>query len=99
MKLKTTTSLVTGVLLVAAAGALSAQDYSIDHYVIAGGGILESTSDDGHWQLSGTIGQWEATEARKSTGEDWSLTGGFWAMTLEERLGTIFSDRFEQDGN
>jgi len=101
MSLQTTTTLLTGALLLAAAGILSAEDcdnYCIDWYNIdASGGVMLSESDDEQWQLSGTIGQWEATEARASSGGDWYLTGGFWGMTLEELADLLFHDRFEEE--
>ena len=52
-----------------------AQSYSIDWYKIAGGG---GTSSGGTYQLSGTIGQPDASGAM--TGGDYSLTGGFWSL-------------------
>ncbi len=87
-------------LLLAAAGSLSAgDDWSIDWHTIDSGGVIEA--DDGNdppqWQLSGTIGQWDATEAREFTGGEWRLTGGFWALTLEELADMLFRDRFEDD--
>ncbi len=103
MTMQTTTTLLTGALLLAAAVTLSAEDcenYCIEWYNIdASGGVI--LSDDGNnppqWQLSGTIGQWEATQARASSGGDWHLTGGFWGMTLEELADLLFRDRFEED--
>ena len=53
----------------------SAQSYSIDWYKIAGGG---GTSTGGTYQVSGTIGQPDASGAM--TGGSYSLTGGFWAL-------------------
>lgn len=98
MRIQTTT-LLAGTLLLAAAGSLSAENcenYCIEWYNIdASGGVMLSKSDDEQWQLSGTIGQWEATEARASSGGDWHLTGGFWGMTLEELADLLFRDRFE----
>src|ERR1035437_4862387 len=52
-----------------------AQSYSIDWYKIAGGG---GTSTGGTYQVSGTIGQHDASDAM--TGGNYSLTGGFWAL-------------------
>ena len=86
---KTTTGLAGGLLLIAA-GLAHAQDYSIDWYTIDSGGVMQSESADGQWQLSGTIGQWDATEARASSSDDWDLTGGFWGLTLEERTTCCF---------
>ncbi len=52
-----------------------AQTYSIDWYKIAGGG---GTSTNGHYSLSGTIGQHDA--GGPMTAGTYSLTGGFWAL-------------------
>ena len=51
------------------------QTYSIDWYKIAGGG---GTSTGGTYQVSGTIGQHDASGAM--SGGNYSLTGGFWAL-------------------
>jgi len=55
-------------------GISFAQQYSIDWYKIAGSG----TSTGGTYQLSGTIGQPDASGAM--TGGNYSLTGGFWSL-------------------
>ena len=52
-----------------------AQSYSIDWFKIAGGG---GTSSGGTYQVSGTIGQPDASGAM--TGGNYSLTGGFWSL-------------------
>jgi hypothetical protein len=52
-----------------------AQQYSIDWYKIAGGG---GTSTGGTYQVSGTIGQPDASGAM--TGGNYSVTGGFWSL-------------------
>ena len=61
-------------MLLLAPGA-SAQSYSINWYKIAGGG---GTSTNGQYSLSGTVGQPDASGPM--TGENYSLTGGFWAL-------------------
>ena len=71
-------------------------NYCISFWTIAGGGEIESTGDN--WTLSGTIGQWEATEARALSGGQWRLTGGFWGFSLEELSDFLFRDRFEENG-
>lgn len=99
--MKSTTILCAGVLLLAAAAPLVADDWSVDWYTIDSGGVVEA--DDGdtppQWRLSGTVGQWDATEARAHAAGQWRLTGGFWATRLGEGEGedddAIFSDRFE----
>jgi hypothetical protein len=60
-------------LLIPAAGF--AQQYSIDWYKIACGG---GTSIGATYQVSGTIGQHDASDAM--TGGNYSLTGGFWSL-------------------
>ena len=62
------------ILLTLVTLAVSAQ-YSIDWYKIAGGG---GTSTGGTYQVSGTIGQPDASGTM--TGGQYSLTGGYWAM-------------------
>jgi hypothetical protein len=52
-----------------------AQSYSVDWYKIAGGG---GTSTGGTYQVSGTIGQADASGAM--TGGNYSLTGGYWSL-------------------
>lgn len=100
--MKTTTTIFTAALLLAAAGSLAAEscggDFCIDRFTIASGGeiLADDGTDPPQWQLSGTIGQWEATEGRELSGGGWDLTGGFWAMTLEELADLLFQDRFEE---
>jgi len=55
--------------------AVAAQPYSIDWYKIAGGG---GTSTSGTYQVTGTIGQPDASGAM--TGGNYSVTGGFWSL-------------------
>ena len=97
----TTSHLVAGALLMAAAGSLSAsgceEAFCIDWFTFDSGGTMSSESADQQWTLSGTIGQWEATQARASSGGGWQLTGGFWGLTLEELADRLFRDRFEHD--
>ena len=65
--------IITGLLL--AQPKLHAQSYTIDWYKIAGGG---GTSTGGTYQVSGTIGQPDASGAM--TGGSYTLTGGFWSL-------------------
>ena len=51
------------------------QSYSIDWYKISGGG---GTSTNGTYQVTGTIGQPEASSTM--SGGNYSLTGGFWSL-------------------
>jgi hypothetical protein len=55
------------------AGMTYAQDYTIGHYTVDGGGAMRSAGGD--YELSGTIGQ---PEAGQMTGATYALTGGFW---------------------
>lgn len=90
---------ITCALLLAATDHILAgnceDDYCIDWWTIDSGGKMRSESDDSQWQLSGTIGQWDATAAHELAGGHWRLTGGFWGMTLEELSDALFRDRFE----
>jgi hypothetical protein len=51
------------------------QSYAIDWYKVSGGG---GTSTGATYQVSGTIGQHDASGAM--TGGSYSLTGGFWSL-------------------
>jgi hypothetical protein len=62
-------------LLLAFSFRVSGQSYSIDWYKIAGGG---GTSTGGTYQVTGTIGQPDASGAL--TGGQFSVTGGFWSL-------------------
>src|SRR5208283_1100016 len=53
----------------------AAQNYSIDWYKVSGVG---GTSTGGTYQVTGTIGQPDASSAM--TGGNYSLTGGFWSL-------------------
>ena len=70
-------------------------EFEITRWVIAGGGLLASAG--GQWNLSGTIGQYDATPPRALSGGGWALTGGFWAADFEAppTIDQLFSDRFE----
>ena len=67
------TLLILPLLLVSA--PVHAQSYSIDWYKIAGGG---GTSTGGTYQVSGTIGQPDASGTM--TGGSFSVIGGFWSL-------------------
>ena len=54
---------------------LCAQPYSVDWYKIAGGG---GTSTGSTYQVSGTIGQADASGAMSAG--NFSITGGFWSL-------------------
>jgi hypothetical protein len=71
--------LVTGFLAPAFANA---QAYSLNWFKIAGGG---NTSTNGQFSLSGTIGQHDA--GGPMTGGNYSVTGGFWALSAVQTPG------------
>ena len=68
-------ALLAGFIILHSAFCLSAQSYTVDWYKIAGGG---GTSTGGTYQVSGTIGQPDASGPL--TGGNYSVTGGFWAL-------------------
>ncbi|MEN1726873.1 MAG: hypothetical protein AAGJ52_00410 [Pseudomonadota bacterium] len=93
-----TTVLLTAVLiqmLPAHAGDIDIQWWTID----GGGEILMNDPDaSSEWELSGTIGQWDATDSRGSRIGSWELTGGFWSFGIVN-TDRLFSDRFsDQNG-
>ena len=53
----------------------TAQSYTVDWYKVAGGG---GTSTGGTYEVSGTIGQPDASGAM--SGGNYSVTGGYWAL-------------------
>ena len=85
--------MVVGLTILIASEAF-AQDWAVDWHSIDSGGVLESESGDQQWQLSGTIGQWDATPPQALDGPGWSLSGGFWSV-LVDPSGGLFRDRFE----
>jgi hypothetical protein len=62
-------------LLLLAASAAHAQQYSIEWYKIAGGG---GASTGATYQVTGTVGQPDAGSAM--SGGQYSVTGGFWSL-------------------
>jgi len=50
-------------------------NYTVDWFKVAGGG---GTSTGGTYQISGTIGQHDASGSL--TGGNYALTGGFWSI-------------------
>src|SRR5690349_11059832 len=91
MKRKFTFNRRTAVLLLAVfcsqSPTVHAQSYSIDWYKVAGGG---GTSTGSVYSVSGTIGQADASGPM--TGGNYSLTGGFWALSALQTPGapTLF---------
>jgi hypothetical protein len=62
-------------LMAGIAAPVSAQQFSIDWFKIAGGG---GTSTGGQYSLSGTVGQHDA--GGPLTNSQYSVTGGFWVL-------------------
>ena len=58
--------------------AFAGEPLHISSFTIDGGGVMRSTSKDGVFVLSGTIGQ---PDAGILDGADFRLTGGFWFET------------------
>ena len=76
--------LLTALLVAPVVFLATAQTYSVDwHKISAGGG----TSSGGNFSVSGTIGQAEASENNAVSGGNYSLTGGFWALTAIQTPG------------
>jgi len=63
------------ILLSLAASETQAQNFTNDWFTIDGGGC---TSTNGHYSVSGTIGQPDAGGAM--TNGQFSVTGGFWSL-------------------
>lgn len=81
-------------LLCLSAFEAPAQDFSVDWWTVDGGGELFSETTDQHWQLSGTIGQWDGTDPMGLVGGGFTLIGGFWPATSAPNV-ELFSDGFE----
>ena len=77
-------------LLIAPAWAGTSWD--IDWWTVDGGG--EIFASGGSWELSGSVGQWDATANAGASGGQWELTGGFWASASGES-DRLFTDGFE----
>lgn len=63
-----------------AAPATAGEDISIPWHATGAGGEMFSSG----FELSNTVGQWDASETRLLSGSQWRLTGSFWGLTLEE---------------
>ena len=86
------TLLIIPLLLIAA--AVSAQQYSIDWYKIAGGGGISTGAT---YQVTGIIGQPDASGAM--TGGIYSLTGGFWSLISVVQTAGLPNLSISQSGN
>lgn len=78
-------------LMISLAVPAGAQDWQADWWTVDGGGELVSQGDD--WELSGTIGQWDASAGDAGKGGPWEVTGGFWGVNLETDV--LFKDGYE----
>ena len=92
--LRTGLIVIVAMLTVGTGVSSLAQDFSVDWHTIDGGGEVLSETADQTWQLSGTIGQPDATELIDLAGNGWTLTGGFWAGNIEQ-TDILFRDEFE----
>ncbi|NKI35443.1 hypothetical protein HFP89_09710 [Wenzhouxiangella sp. XN79A] len=76
------------------ASTAAVAQFTLDFYTVDGGGEILSESADQRWQLSGTLGQWDSTEALELSGGGYTLTGGFWPVNIEQ-TDLLFRDSFE----
>ena len=82
------------ILALQLSAAALAQDWSVNWHTIDGGGEVLAETADQTWQLSGTIGQPDATELIDLAGNGWTLTGGFWPVNIDQ-TSILFRDGFE----
>lgn len=75
--------------LAAAGNVAATAGYSVDRWTIAGGG---GNSSGGSYAVSGTLGQADVDPLQPFTGGTYSLTGGFWGESGNDR---IFASGFE----
>ena len=68
-----------------------AQDWTLDWSTVDSGG--EIAAQGGDWNLSGTLGQWDAAENGAGAGGPWELTSGFWGIGTESDF--LFKDSYE----
>lgn len=80
--------------LLTISATVMAQDWSMDWHTIDGGGEVLTETSDSQWQLSGTTGQPDSTESLELSGSGWTLTGGFWPVTVDQTE-VLFRDSFE----
>ncbi len=101
-------ALLCALLLACACTAQAGSEWSVPWYSVDAGGLINTAavtdlagqdkpaiaSAGGAWQLSGTVGQPDATSTNAHSGGAWALTGGFWSW-LAKYVDSLFSDRFE----
>ena len=88
--------LILTALVLPVAGPALAQDWSIDWHALDGGGEMMSETADQTWRLSGSLGQPDASEMIELSGGEWTLTGGFWPVNINQ-TNLLFRDEFEGD--
>ena len=95
---RTRLTAIAAMLAMGAGASALAQDFSVDWHTIDGGGEIQSETADTPptWQLSGTIGQPDATELIDLSGNGWTLTGGFWPVNIDQ-TDILFRDGYEGD--
>jgi hypothetical protein len=74
---------LTAVIALFAAPHTPADDFTVDWWTVDGGGEMFTTGGD--FELSGTVGQPDASELVMTAG-DFELTGGFWAGAAEDEF-------------
>jgi hypothetical protein len=93
MNRKANTATRTLILLAVVTAANSlADDFELDWWTIDGGGEMWTTGGD--FELSGTIGQPDASAA-VLTGGDFELTGGFWTRAGGRELPVVYPESVE----
>jgi hypothetical protein len=71
-------------LFIVSTAALAAQDdFTLDWSSISAGGLIE-TAGPGEFTIEGTIGQLAADEPASGPTGEFSISGGYWAFTLNE---------------
>lgn len=81
----------------ATASAACGDDFCIPWSAISNGGVTNASSNDSEWQLSGTIGQSNTSQAFELISGQWRLTVGFWSTILQGLEDSVFEDRFETE--
>jgi len=99
-RIRTWLTAIAAMLAMGAGASALAQDFTVDWHTIDGGGEIQSETADTPptWQLSGTIGQPDATELIDLSGNGWTLTGGFWPVNIDQ-TDILFRDEFEGENS
>ena len=86
-------ALVAGAVATADERAPEGSTFEVTRSVIASGG---DRSTGGAFDVTGTIGQFDADPLHPATGGDFQLVGGFWSAQVD-RADEIFRNGFETD--